>query len=86
VEEYYRLSPVIVKALSKRSDAADVYTRLFYDFILPAYSLIRLGKMDAAYRTYRKMIKLAARCARVSDALENSALRARVYDDKLWSC
>ncbi len=56
VEEYYRIAPGIVEAVSQRADASDIWRALWVSHLAPAIAAIECGDDDRAHSIYRDMV------------------------------
>ena len=56
VEEYYRIAPGIVEAVSQRADASDIWRALWASHLAPAIAAIECGDDDRAHSIYRDMV------------------------------
>lgn len=57
VLEYYRIAPGITDAINERSDAAEIWERVYRELVLPCVALIEQGKHEDAYELYREMAR-----------------------------
>jgi len=57
IAEYRRIGPGIVKMLKTHADRVRLVRGLYLRFILPSLALIWLGRREAAWRHYRRMVR-----------------------------
>ncbi|MBQ2952577.1 MAG: hypothetical protein IJE07_03380 [Clostridia bacterium] len=57
IAEYYAIAPCIVAHINARPDAADVWEKLYQEYILPCVAAADAGEFKRAHGVYREMIK-----------------------------
>ena len=57
VRQYYRLAPMIVRAIEQSSQTEQIYAEILERYLLPAIGQIRTKKYDGAYQSYRQMVE-----------------------------
>ena len=57
IYEYYDLAPIIVKKINTSSNPAQVYSKIYYEMILPCVDLIDSYHYEEAYNHYQKYTK-----------------------------
>jgi hypothetical protein len=68
IQEYYRIAPMIVKAINSTQDANEVWKALHTLYILPAVAAVKLGDSAGAYEIYKELVVSASVIAAVSVA------------------
>lgn len=56
INEYYVLAPQIVKEISKRDDANEVFKKIYNDLIVKTVKLIEESQFSSAYILYKQYI------------------------------
>jgi len=59
VLEYYEIAPRIVKAIDESDNPIEIYTELYYKYILKAKEQIDVNLNEEAMETYRAMVEFA---------------------------
>ncbi len=54
VTEYYAIAPVIVEMINRRSDSRQVWTKIYYELVLPSVDLIKSGNFSGAVAHYKE--------------------------------
>lgn len=57
VEEYYNIAPTIVKRIGKEENAADIYRKIWEEYLSPCIRLIEEGKKEECKYVYSDMVK-----------------------------
>lgn len=56
VQQYYNIAPTIVKRISKRNDAKEIYNRIWTDYLTPCIQLIEEDEKEACKEVYSDMV------------------------------
>ncbi|HIT88855.1 MAG TPA: hypothetical protein IAC41_00330 [Candidatus Merdenecus merdavium] len=57
VEEYYDIAPTIVKRISMRSNAKEIYTKILNKYITPCIFLIEQNELEKSKDLYQEMVR-----------------------------
>lgn len=61
--EYYEYAPTIVEKINKAPDARRIWKRLFWGYITPFVTEVKLGNNEKAHELYKKLISRAKELA-----------------------
>ena len=56
IQKYYQDAPKIVQQIDKDVRRQEIYRLLYQEYVLSSVRLIKENHLDAAYRTYKKMV------------------------------
>lgn len=56
IAEYYAIAPCIVAHINARPDAAEVWEKLYQEYILPCVAAADAGEFEKAHEVYREMV------------------------------
>jgi hypothetical protein len=56
VTAYYRIAPMIVRAIAARPDAAAIWRIVYEDYLAPIVAMVRAGHDAEAHAAYRAMV------------------------------
>lgn len=57
VAEYYAVAPCIVAHINARSDAGEVWEKLYQEYIQPCVAAVDAGEFERAHGVYRTMVE-----------------------------
>lgn len=57
IDAYYDVAPTIVKHISRREDAREIYEGIWRDYLAPCIFMIEQGENEACLAHYRKMVE-----------------------------
>ncbi|MBQ7837662.1 MAG: hypothetical protein IJ395_03470 [Clostridia bacterium] len=56
IEQYYEISPLIVKRINENSNKASIYSEIYKEVIVPCVNAIKSGNYEFAYTTYKNSV------------------------------
>lgn len=54
IQEYYAMAPQVVERINHRSDAKEIWNRVYENLVVPCVRMIKDGMMEETYRLYKR--------------------------------